>query len=79
MDPARRALAPLVDELRARTTLRVAVTGRDKDADLAKRRAEAVKWYLVDQGVAADRIETGIADGTGPPLEMALVVTLPPK
>lgn len=27
-------------------------------ADLAKRRADAIKWFLVDQGVVADRIAT---------------------
>jgi OOP family OmpA-OmpF porin len=37
--------------------------GRDFNVDLSERRAESVKQYLVDRGVAADRIETR---GAGP-------------
>jgi hypothetical protein len=33
----------------------------DKSEDLAKRRADAVKWYLVDQGIAADQIATELS------------------
>ncbi|MCA9680314.1 MAG: OmpA family protein, partial [Myxococcales bacterium] len=50
--------------------LRVLVEGHtddrgvyDKNVALSLKRAEAVKWYLVDHGVAADRIETA---GVGP-------------
>lgn len=35
----------------------------EKNVSLSLRRAEAVKWYLVDQGIAEDRIET---QGFGP-------------
>jgi OOP family OmpA-OmpF porin len=36
---------------------------RDKNVDLSRRRADAVKWYMVDAGVAVDRLETA---GIGP-------------
>ena len=46
-------------------TIKVAITahpdGTDKDAaDLAAKRAEAVKWYLVEQGVAQAQLVTRI-------------------
>ena len=70
------ALAPLVDEMRSRPAIRVVVTGHPgtaKEDDLAKRRADAVKWYLVDQGIAADRLDTavGAIAARGPPIELA--------
>jgi OmpA-OmpF porin, OOP family len=79
LDPAKRALAPLADQMRSRLTIRVVVTGHPataKDDDLAKRRAEAVKWYLVDQGIAADRLDTvvGAPSTKGPAVEFALAV-----
>jgi len=39
------------------------VGGRDANMDLSQRRADAVKRYLVEKGIAADRIETR---GAGP-------------
>ena len=42
------------------------------DADLAKKRAEAVKWYLVDQGVAQDQIETIAGPDADKPIEITL-------
>jgi hypothetical protein len=56
------SLAKTVDALRDNRLLKITITGHDKDADLAKKRAEAVKWYLVDQGVAQDQIATTAAD-----------------
>src|ERR1700691_3335456 len=59
------ALHPLVEALHARPKLRLAITSHsttdiDRHDDVTtKRRAEVVKWYLVDTGVEADRIETG--------------------
>ncbi len=44
---------------------KIAITGHpgtDANADLVKRRAEAVKWYLVDQGIPMARIWTALGD-----------------
>jgi hypothetical protein len=66
------ALQPLVTALHTHAWLRLAVTGyayahTDPHADVtAKRRAEAVKWYLVDTGVEADRIQTGVGVAVSP-------------
>ena len=42
--------------------------GRERNLVLSNKRADAVRWYLVDQGIAADRIETL---GHGPDLPLA--------
>jgi outer membrane protein OmpA-like peptidoglycan-associated protein len=55
------SLAKVLDVLRDNPQLKITITGHDDDGDLAKKRAEAVKWYLVDQGVAEDQIETATA------------------
>jgi outer membrane protein OmpA-like peptidoglycan-associated protein len=68
-----KTLAPLLAALRAHPGVRVTITvrpGKDPssrrgeiaDADLVKRRAEAVKWYLVDQGLTEGRIWTSLGD-----------------
>jgi OOP family OmpA-OmpF porin len=64
-------LAKLLAALRERPELRLVVVGRG-DADLAKRRAEAVKWHLVDQGIAQDRISTTIGPAAASPVELTL-------
>lgn len=50
--------------------LRILITGhtddvgtREANLDLSKRRADAVKWWLVDRGIMPERIET---EGKGP-------------
>jgi outer membrane protein OmpA-like peptidoglycan-associated protein len=77
-DAAQKALAPLIELMLARKSLRVAITARpakDKDADLAKRRAEAVKWYLVDQGIGEGRFTTRLAaPGKGTAVELTLIL-----
>lgn len=58
---AKMALDPLLVMLLDRRDLRIVIVGHPDRAgaeELAKRRAEAVKWYLVDTGLVADRIET---------------------
>ena len=40
----------------------------EKDAVLSQKRADAVKWYLVEKGIAADRLET-IGHGNTRPLD----------
>lgn len=52
-------LVPVLAMLQKHTAVRLAIVGHPDRAggdDLARRRAEAVKWYLVDQGIAEDRI-----------------------
>ena len=62
------SLEVVLAELHAQPELRIVVLGRPDRATpeaLARRRAEAVKWYLVDRGIAVDRIATGVAAGAG--------------
>ena len=56
------SLAKALGVLRDNPHLKIVITGHDKDADLAKKRAEAAKWYLVDRGVAEDQIDTATAN-----------------
>jgi len=63
--PSKKLLNHAASVLRQYPDLRVRVEGHtdprgnyEKNKSLSLRRAEAVKWYLVDQGIAADRIET---------------------
>lgn len=43
-------------------------------ADVAARRAEAVKWYLVEQGIAQAQLVTAVgAVMTSPVIELAVV------
>jgi outer membrane protein OmpA-like peptidoglycan-associated protein len=67
---SKKRLAETVAVLREFPGIRIQIEGhtdgrgaRDKNLDLSRRRAEAVKWHLVDQGIAADRLETA---GAGP-------------
>ena len=67
---SRTKLDGAVDVLTKYPDVRVKITGhtdskgkRDFNVDLSERRADAVKQYLVDRGVAAERIETR---GAGP-------------
>lgn len=67
---SKKVLAKTVAILREFPQLRIKIEGhtddkgkRDKNLALSRHRADAVKWYLVDQGVAEDRLET---EGVGP-------------
>jgi OOP family OmpA-OmpF porin len=80
-DPARTALARVLAMLQAWPALRLAIIGRPDRADpaaddLARRRADAVKWHLVDQGIPEDRISTsvGAADARAPAIAFELAV-----
>lgn len=62
---ARPALNRLAEELRARPALRLRIAGHtdrlgesDKNLVLSEQRAEAVKGYLVNAGIAAERLST---------------------
>jgi OOP family OmpA-OmpF porin len=77
--PAKTALDPLLTLLRERPELRISILVHPDKAgndDLAKRRGEAVKWYLVDQGLAEDRVETAVGGVVGLP---AISITLLPQ
>ncbi len=65
------SLKKLLGVLRDHPDVKVTITGHDKDAVLAKKRAEAVKWYLVDKGVAEDQIDTATADAAKTPITVA--------
>ncbi len=76
-------LRSLLAVLAARPDIRIAVVAHPPEGaknpgteDLAKRRGEAVKWYLVDQGVIEDRIETTVGPVGKPvkPIELTLKV-----
>jgi OOP family OmpA-OmpF porin len=79
------ALTRVLAMLQAGPALRIAIVGHPvrsdrADAaggdDLARRRAEAVKWYLVDQGIAGDRITTSVAPAAkAPAVTFGLVAT----
>ena len=64
------SLKKLATVLREHPELKVTVTGHDKDTALAKKRAEAVKWDLVDQGVAEDQIDTATGDPAKKPISV---------
>jgi OOP family OmpA-OmpF porin len=71
------ALLPVLSMLAARTDVRIVITGRPEQAkgdNLAKRRAEAVKWFLVDRGIAEDRIATAVGEIGTPAIELTLAV-----
>lgn len=65
------SLAKTLKVLRDHSSLKITITGHDADASLAKKRAEAVKWYLVDQGIAEDQIETATGDPAKTPISIA--------
>jgi outer membrane protein OmpA-like peptidoglycan-associated protein len=82
---AKKALQPVLAVLQAQADLAISIAGTPDSTpggggdDLAKRRADAVKWHLVDQGIAEDRLDTvvgaaggGVA-GAAPP---SIVLTL---
>jgi OOP family OmpA-OmpF porin len=82
-DAAGAALGRLLALLQAQPALRIAIVGHPErpDAagdDLARRRAEAVKWYLVDQGVAGDRIATRVVPAKAPAVTFELAAAPQP-
>jgi len=74
-EAAKASLAKVLVQLRAHPTMHVVVTGHpdkpgDKSEALAKKRAEVVKWYLVEQGVPADQLESTTGDATKQPIDL---------
>lgn len=75
------ALRPVLAMLQNHPALRLVIVGHHdlpENADLAKRRADAVKWHLVDQGIAEDRITAGTGlDAKAPPVTFQLAPAPP--
>ena len=77
-DQTKTALSPVLAMMRKHKVVRIRVVGHLEAPggdDLARRRADAVKWHLIDQGVAEDRIESAV----GPvdaiaPIELQLIL-----
>ncbi len=78
-DTAKKALANVISLLSQYSTLKIVVIGHPVKAggeDLARRRAEAVKWHLIDDGmIAQERVETRVGDiKKSPAIELQLIV-----
>ena len=64
---AKTALGPLLDALQTRRSTHLVIVGHfGADARVnmevtARRRADVVKWFLVDRGIETDRIETSVS------------------
>jgi OOP family OmpA-OmpF porin len=74
------ALAPVLAMLQNHSAVRLAIVGHPDRAggeDLARRRADAVKWHLVDQGVVEDRITTRVGAIASSAVDFQLVRTAP--
>jgi OmpA-OmpF porin, OOP family len=81
-DAAKLALDKSLAVLRKQPTIHVVITGHptgknddSAQAELAKKRAEVVKWYLVEQGIPADQIDTAVgarSEPKGPSIELAV-------
>ena len=81
-EAAKASLANALTQLRAHPTMHVAVTGHPdgkgdavKGEALATKRAEVVKWYLVEQGVPPDQVEIK----TGKVAKLAIELTSTPS
>jgi OOP family OmpA-OmpF porin len=81
-DAAKKSLDRAVNLLRAHTALHVIVTVHpdkgdpDKSAELAKKRGNAIKGYLIEQGVGMDQISVVVSPDPvkpkGPTIELGL-------
>lgn len=65
----RHALLSVANVMYTSRALRLSIVGHGAP-ELAKRRAEAVKWFLVDNGVETDRITTRVDAAPGAPIEL---------
>ncbi len=75
---AKTALEPVVEVLRTRSELRIVVVGSFATKRMeatTKRRVNVVKWFIVDAGIEADRIDTHVASGRGDMVEVQLDVS----
>jgi OOP family OmpA-OmpF porin len=81
----KRALDKVATALRGAPTIRVVVEGHAgaaANAALTRKRIDAIKWYLVDRGIAADRLDDAFADdanGAHRPARIELHVATAPR
>ncbi|HEY1552986.1 MAG TPA: OmpA family protein [Kofleriaceae bacterium] len=74
------ALGPALDALRTHREIHIDIVAHagadDPSAELATKRADAVKWHFVEQGVPADRFTVVVgppqADASAPAIELQL-------
>jgi outer membrane protein OmpA-like peptidoglycan-associated protein len=69
------ALDKVLPVLRAHPGLHVVITAhadKDTNTDVAKKRAEIVKWYFVEQGVPADQLDIAVADAAKNAIELVV-------
>jgi OOP family OmpA-OmpF porin len=74
------ALARVLAMLQNHAAVRIAIVGHPDRAggeDLARRRADAIKWHLVDQGIVEDRITTRVGAIARTAVAFQLVRTAP--
>lgn len=72
---AQQILMPLLVALREHRALTIRIVAHPATAngvDLARRRADAVKWFLVDEGVIASRIVVEVGAVARSPIEITL-------
>jgi outer membrane protein OmpA-like peptidoglycan-associated protein len=79
-EAGRATLRKVLATLDSYPDLKIVVTGHpDKSGnELAQKRADAVKWYLVDQGAVPTQIETNVGDVARQPVTMSLWVAPAP-
>jgi OOP family OmpA-OmpF porin len=77
-DASKEALAPVLALVQSKRQIKVVITAhpaKKSDETLAKRRADAVKWYLVDQGATEGRFVTKVAaPGKAAPIELTVIL-----
>ncbi len=78
-DKSKQTLAQVIAMLGQFPTLKIVVIGHPAKAgseDLARRRADAVKWHLIDDGmIAQERVESRVGDvAKSPAIELQLLV-----
>jgi OOP family OmpA-OmpF porin len=78
-DKAKKALVPVIALLGQYATLKLVVIGhpaKPGSEDLARRRADAVKWHLIDDGmIAQERVEARVGEiAKSPAIELQLIV-----
>ena len=78
-EKAKEALANVIALLNESPTIKIVVIGhpvKKGGEELARRRADAVKWHMIDEGmIAQERVETRVGDvKKSPAIELQLIV-----